>query len=72
MPPFVGVTDGSGVCRASMMVSPAVLQNTGAPCAGNENCWSWGTYTLNFGAQRLPDYNPSSNNASVLLMRPCQ
>lgn len=70
--PAIGLSDMNGVVRAQICNDPRVLQNLGAPCATNENCWNFGTYTLNYGAYRLPDGNPASNDISVTLSRPCQ
>lgn len=68
----VGLTDANGVVVADICCDPRVLQNLGAPCATNPNCWSFGSYTLNYGCYRLPDGIPSSNDISVTLSRPCQ
>ncbi|MCA9782324.1 MAG: hypothetical protein KC518_01985 [Candidatus Cloacimonetes bacterium] len=69
------VTNNSGVAQTLLQVSSVLLPNLGAQCPdtdANENCWSYGNQTLNFGAVRMPGANPQSNDISVLLLRPCQ
>jgi hypothetical protein len=69
------ITNSDGVAQTILRVTSALLPNLGAQCPNtpeNENCFSYGNQTLNFGAVRQPGANPQSNDISVLLMRPCQ
>jgi hypothetical protein len=71
-PPVV-ITNEQGVALTELTVCSNVLDNLGTACPEpNDDCWRYGTYTLNYGAYRLPDGNPQSNEASVILSRPCQ
>jgi hypothetical protein len=66
------VTNNQGVAETVLQLSSTVLQNLGAECPDSGNgCWTYGTFTLNYGASRLPDGNPQSNEANVILSRPC-
>ncbi len=69
--PQIVVTNPAGVAETVLTLTSEVLENQGVNCPEEENCWRWSTFTLNYGAFRLPDGNPQSNDANVILSRPC-
>ena len=71
------MTDDNGTATLTANLESSALQNLQQQCIGDDGnpmpgCFAYGTLTVNYGAFRLPDGNPQSNDASVSLSRPCQ
>lgn len=69
--PEIVITNEQGVAQTTLTCTSTVLQNLGQACVTDEDCWAYASYTLNYQCFRLPDANPISNAANVVLSRPC-